>query len=118
MDNVKNFEIQEIIWYIFIFLAILNIYADDLMINFIKNNDLFKRYNAKKIFLFIIIVIFFIYLYFIIRDYKQLKYAKDNNIDLTNYIVRLIGSILLISAVLCGLFVQLNDQNESGTQIV
>lgn len=105
---IKRLSFENILWGIYLIIAIFNIYGDELIKKSIRENIEEANQAARKIFLYILIVTLLINIYFIMRNYYD--YQKDPN---NSTKIRLIGSCLLIGATLCFLYSQLATQQET-----
>ena len=116
LNEIKRLNLEDFIWIIFIIIGILNIYGDKLLKDFIKTNNQKNLNNANKIFLLILIITFFIYIYFLQRNYKAYKNAKESEKNL--YLIKLLGSSFLLAGIICLLYFQLKQSNFIGTPAV
>lgn len=64
-NDIEKLNFENIIWIIFIVLAIPNIFGDNLLKDFIVTNDKSEESCANKIFLFVLVISLFIYIYFL-----------------------------------------------------
>ena len=103
-NDLERLDFENIIWIIFIVLAILNISGDNLLKDFIVTNDKSEESYANKIFLFVLVISLFIYIYFFIRNYNALENASDNEKSL--FAIKLLGSALLIAGIICLIYFQ------------
>ena len=81
-NDLERLDFENIIWIIFIVLAILNISGDNLLKDFIVTNDKSEESYANKIFLFVLVISLFIYIYFFIRNYNAFEKVSDNEKNL------------------------------------
>lgn len=103
-NDLERLDFENIIWIIFIVLAILNILGDNLLKDFIVTNDKIEESYANKIFLFVLVISLFIYIYFFIRNYNAFEKASDNEKNL--FAIKLLGSALLIAGIICLIYFQ------------
>ena len=75
VSSVFDIVVFLTLWFVFILLCLLNIDADNIEIDSIHSNVIDNKSN--EIFLFTLIVTFFIYLYFLIRNINS--YDEINN---------------------------------------
>jgi hypothetical protein len=115
--KIKDLDIDEWIWIIFIMLSILNIFGDELKKNYYVNNDLSKDSQARKIFTFTVFISFLIYIFFLNRNYKNLQSARLSNGNTILPLIRLYGSIFIVTGVFLLLFFQLNDSTSDSPSI-
>lgn len=110
-DNKKKIDrltIENYIWAIYIVIAFLNIYGDELAKKNLMFNDEVANRKALNLFRKIIIANIVIYLYFLGRNYSELK---ENNYD-KKHLVRFIGSILVFVGTLCFFYFQSSISTE------
>lgn len=110
-DNKKRIErltIENYIWAIYIVIAFLNIYGDELVKKNLRFNDGVANKKALNLFRKIIIANIVIYLYFLGRNYIELK---ENNYD-KKHLIRFIGSILVFVGTLCFFYFQSSISTE------
>lgn len=112
-NDLDRLNFENFIWIIFIGLALLNIVGDYLLKEFIKNNNQSDESRANKIFLFVLVVTFFIYLYFFIRNFNALE--KANEEDKRVFSIKLLGSAFLIAGVICLIYFQFKQVDFIGT---
>lgn len=104
---IKRLTFENYIWVIFIIISILDIYGDELIKKYLRENDQEADRKAKKIFFSIIIVSLIIYLYFLIRNYSDLQTHPNDDA----YQVRLFGSIFIFVGTLCLFYFQMKTAN-------
>ena len=112
-DDIKRLNFEDYIWIIFAILAFLNIYGDWLQKEFLKTKKKLYENKANDVFLFVLIIGFFIYLYFFYRNYRA--FLKVDEKDKELFIVKLIGSALLISGSICLIYFQYKQTDFIGT---
>ena len=111
--DIKRLNFEDYIWIIFAVLAFFNIYGDNLQKEFLKTNDKNYEKKANDVFLLVLIVGFFIYLYFFYRNYRIFLKTKEE--DKRLFIIKLIGSALLISGSMCLIYFQYKQTDFIGT---
>lgn len=107
-ELIKRLSFENWIWVIYIVVAIFSIYGDELIKKSIREHDKKANELAKKVFLGILITTILIYLYFLARNYEDLRKHPNEK----EYQVRFLGSILVIAGVVCFLYFQLNVSDE------
>lgn len=115
-EEIKRLNFEDILWVVFIVISFLNIYGDKLQKDYLINNDDKVNKNANNIFIFTIIVSFFIYLYFLNRNYNF--YLKASVEQKRLYEIKLFGSVFLIAGTLCLLYFQIKNTSSIGTPAV
>lgn len=108
-ELIKRLSFENFIWIVYIAVAAFSIYGDELIKRSIQNNDVSADKKAKKIFLVILSITALIYLYFLTRNYSDLKKHPNNEA----YKIRFFGSILTLVGILCFLYFQLSITRES-----
>lgn len=112
-DDIKRLTLEDYIWFIFAILAFLNIFGDNLQKEFLKTNDKCYEVKANNVYLFVLIIIFIIYIYFFYRNYRAFLKTNDNEKGL--FLIKLIGSALLIGGAICLIYFQYNQSDFIGT---
>ena len=112
-DDIKRLNFEDYIWFVFAILAFFNIYGDNLQKEFLKSNNKNIEKSANEIFLFVLIIGFIIYLYFFYRNYRIFLKTRDE--DKSLFIIKLIGSALLISGSICLIYFQYKQNDFIGT---
>ena len=115
-DDIKRLNLEDYIWFIFAILVFLNIFGDNLEKEFIKTNNKEYKNKSNSVFLFVLIVVFIIYIYFFYRNYRAFIKVSDEEKGL--YLIKLIGSSLLIGGAICLIYFQLNQTNFIGTPAI
>lgn len=115
-SELSRLDFENFLWIVFIFLAVGNILGDICDQEYIKTNDQFFQRNADKIFEFTLMVTFFIYIYFFLRNYAFYKKASDSKKN--DLFIKLLGSIFLIVGVTCLIYFQLKDSSFEGTPAI
>ena len=113
-QEIRRIRFEDLISILFIVTSLLNIYADNLYINYLNTNDQDKEKLARDIYLIVIIITIAVYYYFINRNYKFLKFAKENNQDQILPFIRLLGSIFFMVGILLLLYVLVESNNIQG----
>ena len=110
-QKIRETEIEDIIWIVYLFIIAANLYSNYLERDYIKNNNPQSRDLFRKINKYVLIVAFIIYLYFVYQSYDSVKNLKENASDkkvfLTN--LTLITAILFLIAGGINIFIQNNS---------
>lgn len=110
-QKIRETEIEDIIWIVFFFIIIANLYSNHLERDYIKNHNIQSRNIFRKINLYVLIIAFFIYLYFVFISYRSVKNLKQNasnkQVFLTH--ITLISAILFLIAGALNIFIQKNS---------
>ena len=114
-QEINELHIDELIWGIFIFLSILNIYGDELEIDYIISNKFNSKTKAKKIFTLTVFISLIIYIYIAIRNYKNIESNEYNS-----YLgkIRFSGSVFIVIGVGLLLYFQLNSNSSNNSSVV
>ena len=107
--ELKDLQIDEVIWVVFIFLSIINIFGDECKKSYYVDNDNEQEELSKKIFLFTLFISFIVYIYISYMKYKRLKYCYENNKDCSCAEARFIGSVMVVIASGIFLYCQLKE---------
>jgi Ca2+/Na+ antiporter len=77
-EDLKDLNIEDFIWILFIIIALVAIYSDNLEREFLytRNIDIYKKFHTINIIL--LIITFCVYLFYTIDNYEEL-------VDLRNY---------------------------------
>lgn len=111
-NELKRLKFEDMLWIIFGILCFINIYGDKLQETDIYNNSKMLEKSANNIFTFTLIVTFFIYVYFFIRNYNNYENASSDKKEL--YTIKVFGSIFLIVVVVCLIYFQTHNKNAIG----
>ncbi len=118
-NEIKELEFEKKLWLVVIFAAALSILGDDLEEHFIIDHDENAEKNAKKIFIFTIVISIFIYLYYVNRNYKQYELSKiKNDGNTTLQLIRLAGSILIVVGVIFILYFEVSEKKPIGSPVI
>ena len=113
LEKLESLQIDDFIWYIYIFIVFAALYSNKLEKEFTITKDRHNLTEFHSINLVVLTIAFFIYIYFVIDNFK--KYSKQkSNITL----ISVIASILFLVAGGILLYVELittdDDLNEFG----
>ncbi len=93
IQNLENLEIDDFIWYIYIFIVAAALYSNKLEREYLLYNDKKKQSEFHTINAVVLTIGFFIYIYFVYRGYE--KYRKKNTLSSQ---LNLIATILFLVA--------------------
>lgn len=113
ISELKRLHFENVIWIVFAGLCILNILGDNDEIFYIERKDVSYKNEANTIFELTLTMTFFIYLYFFNRNFKQFNKASSDKKSL--YEVKVLGSIFLISGIICLIYFQKKQKNFTGS---
>lgn len=100
-DYIHRLRLEDVIWYIYIALVVLNIISNKYEEKHAICNNIEDRNIFRSINIFVFTVALFIYAFFIIRNIKynsnqnnDNKTSKLNNLSLISSVIFLIGGII------------------------
>lgn len=112
-NEIKRLNFEDFIWTLFVILSITNILGDYNEKEFLKTNDSSFKQEANKIFEITLTVSLLIYIYFFVRNYYAYEKATPKEREL--YLIKLLGSSLLIAGVVCLLYFQKKQTSFTGS---
>ncbi len=95
-EVIQSISTERLLSFIFIIIGFANIYADNLLISSIENNDPSLSNKASTIFLWGLILSLILYIVIVSRNYTAYKEKKDAGNDATPELKRLFGSLLVL----------------------
>lgn len=113
LEELKRLKFEDFLWIVFAVLCFLNVYGDYNDKEFLITNDNYYKTNSNKIFELTLIVTFFIYLYFLSRNYKFYKKASSENKN--DYFIKVLGSSFLLAGVICLIYFQTKQNSFVGS---
>lgn len=114
--EIETLKFENLIWIIFAFLAILNIYGDVCEENYLTNHSIYFKQKANDIFRITIVASLIIYMYFFSKNFNLYKQATADNIVLCR--LKAFGSLLFIIATILLIYVQRKETSFIGTSDV
>ena len=111
-DKIKQIDIENFIWVIYIGIIILSWYSNSLEKNYYINNDFISRDKYRKILLFIFTILVIVYFYFLKSSYNDLVNLNDYDSDKKKTLVYLsfIGSLLIFISGIIFLYIAYSDE--------
>lgn len=113
LNELKRLKFEDFLWIIFAVLCIMNVYGDYFDKEYLITNNKTFQTRSNNIFEITLIVTFFIYLYFLKRNYKFYKKASPPNKEL--YLIKVIGSSFLLAGVICLIYFQTKQSSFIGS---
>ena len=110
---LKQLNIEDIIWIVYIGLIILCLYSNTLERNYILNNNINSKEKYRKINIFVFSIAVIVYLYFFKEGYKTISNLKptDNQKKRNlNELSFLASTLILISGIIF-LYIAIVDKN-------
>lgn len=110
--QIRDIDIENIIWLIYIIIILLALVSNYFEKNSIINNSYKDGIDSKNINIFIFIVLVIIYLYFLNNSYNQYR-NNPSDINYTN----LVGNIVNVIGGFIFLYVTINSSIDSISDI-
>ena len=103
-SEIFRLNFEDFLWSIFIILAVLNIQGDYDEKKYIDSHNEIFRNESNSIFTLTLTITFFIYLYFLVRNYNF--YKQVPSYQKQAYLIQLYGSAFLVAGVCLLLYFQ------------
>lgn len=113
INEIKRLDFENFLWILFAILATLNIIGDEKEEEYLLTNDINLQTRSDNIFKLTLVVTFFIYLYFLIRNWHFYEIADESQKQL--YLVKLLGSSFLIAGIVCLIYFQFKESSFVGS---
>ena len=113
LSELKRLNFEDFLYILFAALAFINIYGDQNDKKYLLTNDKSFQMKSNTIFEITLVVTFFIYLYFLQRNYKFYKKASIENKDL--FFIKLLGSSFLLAGAICLIYFQFKQEDFIGS---
>lgn len=114
--EIQRLNFEDLLWIIFALLSLLNVYGDYDLKKYIESHDNEYKSESDKIFTLTLIVTFFIYVYFFLRNYKVYEQVLENQKKL--YSIKVLGSIFLIVGIVFLLYFQRKQTSFTGSPAI
>lgn len=111
-SELNRLKFEDFICVVIIILSVININGDHNEIDYLITGNKTYKNKANHVFEFTLIVSFFIYLYFLARNYKAYKKTAKENKKL--YLIKTFGSSLLLAGIICLIYFQTNQTDFIG----
>ena len=111
-SELNRLKFEDFICVVIIILSVININGDHNEIDYLITGDKTYKNKANHVFEFTLIISFFIYLYFLARNYKAYKKTSRGNKKL--YLIKIFGSSLLLAGIICLIYFQVNQTDFIG----
>lgn len=105
--SLQNLEIDDFIWYIYIFIVVAALYSNKLEREYLLSGNREKYREFHSINIVVLTIGFFIYVYFLYRGYELYHKKRDYKTTLN-----LISAILFLSAGGILLYLELSGEDE------
>ena len=111
--KLKELQIEDFIWFVYIFIIFLSWYSNSLERKYFLYNDLNSKEKYRKILILIFSIAIIVYLYFLKNSYKDLKNIKTYDSERKKELISLsfIGSLLIAISGFIFLYVAYVDQD-------
>lgn len=113
-NRLKELQVDEIIWIIFITISIVNIIGDEFEKNYCTTQNPNSLNTSKNIFTLTLFASFIIYSYILYLRYKKVKNNPYNNLNKN----RLFAGILVVVASIINFYCQLKDRQPPNPTIL
>ena len=112
-QKLKQIQIEDFIWIIYIGIIILSWYSNYLEKNYFINNDLESKKKYREIMITIFTILIIVYFYFLMDSYNSLKTINENTDEKTKKLLYLsfIASLLIFISGLIFLYISINDED-------
>lgn len=110
LEKLKEIQIEDLIWCIYIVLILLSIYSNHFEKRYYLYNDIKSKGDYRKLNIFIFSVAVIIYLYFVSDGYKSLinsKTPKEKDLNTLNFT----ASTLILIGGLIFLYIAITDED-------
>ena len=113
LKKLKQLEIEDFIWLIYIGIIIMSWYSNSLERNFFIYNDLESKEKYRKIIIGIFTILVIVYLYFLQDSYEDVKNINFNNLNKKDYltILSFVASLLIAISGFIFLYIALEDKD-------
>lgn len=112
-EKLKQLNIEDFIWVIYIGIIILSWYSNSLERKYYIFNDLISKTKYRKIIILIFSILLIVYLYFLKGSINDIKNLKPNDTDIKKNLIYLsfIASLFIAISGLIFLYIALKDED-------
>lgn len=112
-DKLKELDIEDFIWIIYIGIIFLSWYSNSLERDFYINNNEDSKEKYRKIIIFIFSILTIVYFYFFQDSLEDVKNLNDNDSQKKKELITLsfIGSTLVLISGIIFLYIAINDED-------
>lgn len=116
LNDLKRLHFENFLWIVFGILCFMNVYGDYKEEEYLETDDKEFENQSNHIFEITLIITFFIYIYFFIRNYKA--YEKASEEDKFLYSIKVLGSSFLIAGIICLIYFQTKQTSFVGSPAI
>lgn len=109
-EKLKQLQIEDFIWVIYIGIIFLSWYANDLERKYFIFNDKNSKEEYRKIMILIFLILIMVYGYFLFDSYKSLQSVDNMEAQKLNYISFIASLLIFISGLLL-LYIAYKDRD-------
>ena len=112
INKIKELEIEENIWIVYLFIIFLSFYSNNLEKKYFLYNDINSKEKYQEIIIIIFTILLIIYFYFLYSSYKELKnidHFNNKKNELTH--LAFIAALLLTISGIIYLYIAIEDNN-------
>ena len=112
-EKLKELEIEDFIWFVYIGIIILSWYSNSLERKYYLYNDEKSKEEYRSIIILIFSILVIVYIYFLYDSYKSVKALKDTDSEKKKELVQLsfIGSLLIAISGVIFLYIAIEDED-------
>lgn len=97
-SELKRLNFEDFLWIIFAILCIANVFGDRYDKEYLVTHNKNYQDESNKIFEITLIITFFIYIYFFVRNYHVYETVSEE--QKTLYLIKVLGSSFLLAGVI------------------
>lgn len=113
LNELERLNFEDFLWIIFAILCLANVYGDYNEKEYLKTHDFNFEIKSNQVFELTLIITFFIYIYFFIRNYKFYEKVSEEKKQL--HLIKLLGSSFLLAGVICLIYFQFHQTSFIGS---
>ncbi len=123
MNNSRDYnllKVEDFIWVIYVIIALANIYSNYMQEKNIEFPNTYNKNDIKKFNLTILITVFFIYVYFVVKSYNDVVYNYSNGKNYKAHISKLslYASLLFVVAGLIFIYIEYKSGTDEDIAII
>lgn len=112
-DKIKQINVENVIWVIYIIIIFMSWYANYLEKNYFLNIDEESKEKYKNLMVIIFLILLVIYFYFVKDSFDDLKRLKSSDTEEKKKLIMLsfLGSVFVLISGLIFTYVSIKDEN-------